>query len=110
MNFLPVVLWTDILVYLLIILSSVLLIVMLKNPLQKNALLQLSQSKSGMISVLILMIFVIIGFADSLHFRLALNNNNQHQQHNSENIAKKYYSVEVLSLLDYALLPLKENT
>lgn len=109
MNFLPVVLWTDILVYLLIILSSVLLIVMLKNPLQKNALLQLSQSKSGMISVLILMIFVIIGFADSLHFRLALNNN-QHQQHNSENIAKKYYSVEVLSLLDYALLPLKENT
>ena len=110
MNFLPVVLWTDILVYLLIILSSVLLIVMLKNPLQKNALLQLSQSKSGMISVLILMIFVIIGFADSLHFRLALNNNNnnnQHQQHNSENIAKKYYSVEVLSLLDYALLPLK---
>lgn len=113
MNFLPVVLWTDILVYLLIILSSVLLIVMLKNPLQRNALLQLSQSKSGMISLLILMIFVIIGFADSLHFRLALNNNNnnnQHQQHNSENIAKKYYSVEVLSLLDYALLPLKENT
>lgn len=99
--FLPVLLWTDILIYLL------LLIVMLagryikKQPHLRTPWKQVLQRRRGVISIMILLTYVVIGLLDSVHFRPALAEQQGEEQH---------YATEVLSLLDVVLMPLKQQT
>lgn len=56
------------------------------------------QRKRGVISIIILLSYVMIGFLDSLHFRVALDSETAEQQH---------YSSEVLSVLDWMVTPIR---
>ena len=87
-----VVLWTDALIYMLIIIMAVLAIYLsgkehIKRPLQK-----IVRSKTGMASLVVLLFFVLIGLLDSVHFKPANNKN-----------------TEIISLLDYWATPLREH-
>tara|TARA_R110002050_G_scaffold1244_2_gene8495 strand:+ start:22052 stop:23464 length:1413 start_codon:yes stop_codon:yes gene_type:complete len=101
MPFLPVFLWTDILIYLLlaVVVSAVLYIRRrphLRAP-WKSVLLR----KRGVLSIMILLCYVAIGLLDSVHFRVALPSD----QINDE----RHYSTEVMTLLDLAILPLRQQ-
>ena len=87
-----VVLWTDSLIFTLILAVFGLVIYLrgkahIKRPLQKIA-----RNKVGMVSLVILLIFVQIGFLDSIHFKSADSKSN-----------------EIISLLDYWATPLREH-
>jgi peptide/nickel transport system permease protein len=97
MPFRPVILWTDGLIYLL--LAAALLFAWyvrghehLLAPWRKVA-----RSTSGMTALTVLAFFVVIGFADSLHYRPALRDTG----------GARIYSVEVLSLFDAIAGPLR---
>ena len=104
MTWQPVVLWTDALVWLLTI--AILLLVLFKNPQGQlhEASQRLWQQPVAMATGLILMVFVVLGLLDSLHYRTALP---------AQSGLKQQYSVEVISVLDTMLRPLlvhKEET
>jgi len=87
-----VVLWTDSLIFTLVLAVFGLVIYLrgkahIKRPLQKIA-----RNKVGMVSLVILLIFVQIGFLDSIHFKSADSKSN-----------------EIISLLDYWATPLREH-
>ncbi len=87
-----VVLWTDALIFMLIVVVLGLATYLrgkehIKRPLQKIA-----RSKVGMASLVVLLFFVLIGLLDSVHFKPASNKSN-----------------EIISLLDYWATPLREH-
>ena len=87
-----VVLWTDSLIFFLIFVVLGLALYLrgkehIKRPLQK-----ITRSKVGMVSLVILLFFVLIGLLDSVHFKPANNKSN-----------------EIISLLDYWATPLREH-
>jgi peptide/nickel transport system permease protein len=96
----PIILWTDALLFLLMAggLASAWLIrrrEYLRMPWRRVA-----HSGSGMISVVILAAFLGIGLLDSLHFRPLIAGNPG---------GGRSYSVEVLSLLDSMIMPLRQR-
>jgi peptide/nickel transport system permease protein len=87
-----VILWTDALIFILIIVMLGLAFYLrgkehIKRPLQKIA-----RSKIGMVSLVVLLFFVLIGLLDSVHFKSAHDKSN-----------------EIISLLDYWATPLREH-
>jgi peptide/nickel transport system permease protein len=87
-----VVLWTDALIFILIVVMLVLAFYLrgkehIKRPLQKIA-----RSKVGMASLVVLLFFVLVGLLDSVHFKPAATKSN-----------------EIISLLDYWATPLREH-
>ena len=87
-----VVLWTDALIFMLIF-----VILVLANYLHgmehiKRPMLKISNSKVGMVSLVLLLFFVLIGLMDSVHFKPVNNKSN-----------------EIISLLDYWATPLREH-
>ena len=63
---------------------------------------RVGHSVSGMMALTVLMLFISIGLLDTVHFRPALENNN------SASI-EKVYDVQVLSLFDIMVTPLRTN-
>jgi len=100
MPFLPVVLWTDILIYLLLIAVVASVFYIRQRPHLITPWQAVIKRKRGMISIMILLCYVAIGLLDSIHFRLALDKNDNGDQH---------YASEVITLLDLALQPLRQN-
>ncbi len=101
MPFLPVFLWTDILIYVLlaVVVSAVLYIrrhAHLRAP-WKSVLLR----KRGVISIMVLLCYVAVGLLDSVHFRTALPTEQASEV--------RHYSAEVMTLLDLAILPLRQQ-
>ncbi len=87
-----VILWTDALIFILIVVILGLAFYLrgkehIMRPLQKIA-----RSKIGMASLVILLFFVLIGLLDSVHFKPAHGKGN-----------------EIISLLDYWATPLREH-
>ncbi len=87
-----IILWTDALIFLLIIIMLVLAFYLhgkehIKRPLQK-----ISSSKVGMVSLVVLIFFVLIGLLDSVHFKPANDKSN-----------------EIISVLDYWATPLRNH-
>lgn len=87
-----IVLWTDALIFMLIVVILGLATYLrgkehIKRPLQKIA-----RSKVGMASLVVLLFFVLIGLLDSVHFKPANNKSN-----------------EIISFLDYWATPLREH-
>ena len=103
MPFLPVFLWTDILIYLLlaVVIASVLYI--RQKPHLRTPWRQVFQRKRGVISVMILLCYVCIGLLDSVHFRLALDSTK------SSEIEQQHYSSEVITLLDLFVTPIRQQ-
>ncbi|MEW6188380.1 MAG: ABC transporter permease [Thermodesulfobacteriota bacterium] len=101
MGFKPIILWTDGLLALLLLAGltygwAVKHREHLRTPWQR-----VIRNRSGLVSILILSVFLFVGLVDSLHFRPELK---------SSKGREKAYAVEVLSLLDVLLAPLRLHT
>lgn len=96
MNFQPVFLWTDILVWLLVLACLAFGWTIARTPALRASWHAVLARPMGMASLTVLTVFVFIGLADSLHYRARLDNGQ--------------LDVEVRSVLDKALGSLNERT
>ncbi|HEX7455399.1 MAG TPA: ABC transporter permease, partial [Gallionella sp.] len=97
MSFVPVVLWSDALVFLL--LAAVIAMAWYVRS-QEHLLLpwrRVGQSGVAMVSLLVLSFFLLVGGLDTLHYRVALKDGG-------------VYSPEVLSVFDKLVEPLRLHT
>jgi peptide/nickel transport system permease protein len=101
MSFMPVILWSDALVFLLLT-SGIACAWYVRQ--REHLLLpwrRVAQSATAMVSLLILSMFLLVGLLDTLHYRAALPENNN---------GKTVYSPEVLSAFDKLVTPLRAQT
>lgn len=102
MPFIPVLLWTDALVYLLVATGIGSTIYVRRHAHLRAPWRRVTHSASGMSALTVLACFIVIGLLDTVHFRPLLPDS-PHQS------VQKIYSTEVLSLLDVWLKPLREQ-
>jgi peptide/nickel transport system permease protein len=88
-----VVLWTDALIYLLLISGSGFWLYMRGRATLRRPIRKVGRSKTGMVSLTVLLLFVCIGLLDSIHFRTDEERSN-----------------EIISLLDYWASPIRQNS
>jgi len=98
----PVVLWTDALLYLLVVVVLVIFFYARRQPHLRAPWRQVFSRRLASASAVILLAYVLIGLLDSLHYRLPLQDNG--------NGGEVHYAVEVLSVLDYLLGPVRTRT
>lgn len=96
MNFQPLFLWTDILVWLLVLACMAFAWTIARTPALRSSWHAVLARPMGMASLMVLAVFVLIGLADSLHYRARLDNGQ--------------LDVEVKSVLDKALGSLNERS
>ncbi len=101
MSFIPVILWSDALVFLLIAAG----IASARYVRQREHLLvpwrRVARNPTAMVSLLILSLFLLVGMLDTLHYRTALP---------EKNSGETVYSPEVLSVFDKLVTPLRTHT
>jgi peptide/nickel transport system permease protein len=93
-----VVLWSDILVWLLLAAGIGVGVLIAKSPPLLTAWRRVGANRVGMASATVLLAFILVGLLDSLHYRVALE---------GKPGQKTQYAVEVLSLLDALASPLR---
>ena len=98
MGFEIVILWSDILIWLLVLAGIGLGFVIAKNPPLLAAWRRVGANRVGMASATVLLAFILIGLLDSLHYRLQLD---------GKPGQKASYAIEVLSVLDAIAMPLR---
>lgn len=96
-----VLLWTDILIWSLLFSIIIIIYKLRKRPDFKMAANQLYNSKTALMSGLILLVYIVIGLLDSVHFRKhIINSDITHKvQSGHENYG------DVISILDYISMP-----
>ena len=99
MTFLPVILWSDLLIWLLVLAGIALGVASSRNPPLRAAWRRMGQSRRGMAAATVLVAFVAVALLDSLHYRSRLESADAGQP--------TAYAVEVLSLLDALATPLR---
>ncbi len=99
MPFSPIILWTDALIYLLVAIVVSFIAYVRHHEHLLIPWKRVSHSASGMSALTVLLFFLMIGLLDTIHFRPALD-------HTTDQ-GKKVYSVEVLSVLDILVTPLR---
>ncbi len=101
MSFMPVILWSDALVFLLLA-AGISMTIYVRQRVHLMLPWQcVARSRVAMVSLLVLSLFVTVGLLDTLHFRVALS-----QQDNGSTI----YAPEVLSAFDKLVEPLRSHT
>jgi peptide/nickel transport system permease protein len=93
-----VVLWSDILIWLLVAAGIGVGVLVAKTPPLLAAWRRVGANRVGMASATVLLAFIAVGLLDSLHFRLQLD---------GKAGQKASYAVEVLSVLDVLAAPLR---
>ncbi len=106
MNFLPVILWSDVLVWLLVAGALALARASRANPLLRAAWRRVGGSAPAMAAATVLVAFVLVGLIDSLHYRPALATRAEGAE-GAAGAQKTAYAVEVLSALDAIAMPLR---
>lgn len=99
MPFEPVILWTDALIYILVVLVMILAWHVRRSEHMLAPWRRVGHSASGMSALTLLMFFVVIGLLDSVHFRPALEG--------KDSSGEQIYSAEVLSVFDVIATPLR---
>ena len=95
----PVLLWTDLLVYFLILAAVLLILWTRKQDVWREQWIRVGQRKLGMISLVILLSFSFIGVFDSIHFKRT--------NHYNADPTTRIQGVQ--SVLDLMLLPLGQQ-
>ena len=95
----PVILWTDALVFLLTLVVVIFILHARRKPHLRAPWHRVFTGQIAAASVVVLLAFVLIGLLDSLHFRLPLKANGTDEQ--------VHHAVEVLSVLDVLVGPLR---
>lgn len=98
MGFQIVVLWSDILIWLLLASGLGLALLIARNEPLLAAWRRVGSNRIGMASATVLLTFITIGLLDSLHYRAQLENKPGQ---------KAIYAIEVLSVLDALVTPLR---
>jgi peptide/nickel transport system permease protein len=98
MGFQIIVLWSDVLIWLLVAAGIGVGVLIAKSPPLLSAWRRVGASRVGMASAVVLIAFALIGLVDSLHYRSQLE---------SKPGQPAVYSVEVLSVLDALVTPLR---
>ena len=98
----PVLLWTDALVFFLVAMIVAYAIYAYFREHLAAPWRRVAQSASGMSALVVLAAFIAVGLLDSLHFRPALEGRDAQ--------GNTVYAVEVRSVLDAVLAPLRERT
>jgi peptide/nickel transport system permease protein len=98
MPFLPVILWTDALVFLLVAVVLAAIWYIRSRPHLRSPWRKVAHSRYGMCSLSVLLVFVAVGLLDSLHYRPRLDPNGSG--------AQATFSVEVRSVFDALIDPL----
>jgi peptide/nickel transport system permease protein len=101
MSFMPVMLWSDALVFLLLV-SGIACAWYVRQ--REHLMLpwrRVAQSAAAMVSMLVLSLFLLVGLLDTLHYRVALP---------EKNGGETVYSPEVLSVFDQLVTPLRMQT
>ena len=101
MSFSPVILWTDALIYLFILIVIAFIWHVRRNEHLLAPWRRVGHSASGMSALTVLLFFLMIGLLDTVHFRPVLDHR--------DNTNHAVYSIEVLSLLDILVTPLRTN-
>ena len=101
MTFIPVILWSDALVFLLLAAGIAGALYIRRREHLLLPWKRVAQSNVALVSLLVLSLFFGIGLLDSLHFRTALP---------QANSGEKVYSSEVLSVFDKVVEPLRLHT
>ncbi len=101
---LPVVLWTDGLVYLLLILILAFAIDASRHEHMRAPWRRVVRSRVGVATIVVLGCYVLIGLMDTVHFRLKLEHADTTAGHTGSQ-----YSPQILSLLDLLLSGLRER-
>lgn len=99
MPFESVILWTDALIYILVVLVMTLTWHVRRSEHMLAPWRRVGHSASGMSALTVLLFFVVIGLLDSVHFRPALEG--------KDNTGEQIYSAEVLSIFDVIATPLR---
>ena len=97
-GFQVVVLWSDMLIWLLVAAGIGVGVLVAKTPPLLAAWRRVGANRVGMASATVLLAFIAIGLLDSLHFRLLLD---------GKPGQKASYAIEVLSVLDVLAAPLR---
>lgn len=100
MSFMPVILWTDALIFLLITVGIISAWWISRQPHLLLPWKRVAQSRVGMVSLLVLALFVLVGVLDSLHYRPALP---------IQDNGKVVYSPQVLSVFDHLVSGLRTH-
>ena len=98
----PVVLWTDALVFLLVGVVLFFIVYARRKPHLRAPWRHVMSSRLASASLVILLAYVVIGLLDSMHYRKALESTSERDE--------VHYAVEVLSVLDYLVGPLRTHT
>ncbi len=98
----PVVLWTDALLYILVAVVLAFILYARRKPYLRDPWTRVFSRRLASASAVILLAYVLIGLLDSLHYRLALQDNGGG--------GEVHYAAEVLSALDYLLGPVRTQT
>ena len=98
MGFQIVVLWSDMLIWLLVVAGIGVGVLVAMTPPLLAAWRRVGANRVGMASATVLLAFIAIGLLDSLHFRLQLD---------GKPGQKASYAIEVLSVLDVLAAPLR---
>ena len=100
MMFQPVVLWTDVLLYILLILTATFIVWARRKPPIRVAWRKVIKRKIAIIALMVLMVYLTLGVLDSIHFRRALPTSDP---------AKVHYSPQLTTVLDVLLKTLLER-
>jgi peptide/nickel transport system permease protein len=100
-SFIPVILWSDALVFVLVAAGIVSVWYVRRHEHLLLPWRRLAQSATAMVSLLVLSLFVIVGLLDTMHYRAAL-------PEKSGDVT--VYSPEVLSVFDKLVEPLRTRT
>ena len=98
----PVVLWTDRLIYILLITIAGFFTYVRSKEHLITPWRQVVRRPLAAVALVMLSAYVIVGLLDSIHFRQAL-------EQSGENSSEVHYSVDVESLLDVLADPIRKN-
>ncbi len=100
MAFKPIILWTDAFIYLLVGTGLAFAWIVRRRQHLRAPWQRVVQSRSGVVSMVVLALFLLIGLLDSVHFRPVVETGNS---------GVRSYGVEGLSLLDWVVGPLRQR-
>ncbi len=103
MPFQPVILWTDALIYLLLVVVITFIMIARRREYLRAPWREVTRSKMAMGCMVVLLAYFTLGLLDSLHFRPALPGA-------AASDGRVDYSTEVLSVLDVIVTPLRTRT